>query len=109
MYVETCADPVLMFACPQEVCELDPWLWKVVLMLSFCFPASGSLVNLISVFASFDCWFLFFCGPQEVCHLDTCLWNLVLMLHFFFLPQFVCELINVCKTCSDAVLVFSCP
>jgi len=35
--VETCADAVLVFSCPQDVCELDPCLWKLVLMRSLCF------------------------------------------------------------------------
>src|SRR5258705_7312627 len=34
MSVETCADAVLVFSCPQSVCELDPCLWKRMLMLS---------------------------------------------------------------------------
>jgi len=41
MSVETCADAVLVFSCPQEVCELDPCLWTLVLMLSCVLLPSG--------------------------------------------------------------------
>jgi len=45
----TCADAVLVFSCPQLVCELDPCVWKLVLMLSLCIPAISWCVNLTHV------------------------------------------------------------
>jgi len=74
MSVETCSDTVLVFSCPQRVCELDPCLWKTC--------ADAVLV--------FSC-------PQEVCELDPCLWRLVLMLSFVFPALRMCvNLIHLC-------------
>ena len=74
MSVEACADVVLVFSCPQFVCELDPSLWRLV--------ADAVLV--------FSC-------PQDVCELDPCLWRLVLMLSLCFPALSRCvNLIHVC-------------
>src|SRR6266436_575754 len=97
--METCADAVLVFSCPQEVCELDACLWKHVLMLSLCFPALSSVgvcTCYMSVESCADAVLVFSC-PQLVCELDACLWKLVLMLSLCFPALRECvNLMHVC-------------
>src|SRR5258705_7168324 len=84
MSVETCADAVLVFSCPQEVCELNSCLWKLVLMLSLCFPALSWCVNLVHVCGNFCYSFPGFSFPQFVFELDSFLWKIVLILSLGF-------------------------
>src|SRR5882762_35810 len=99
MSVETCADAVLVFSCPQRVCELDPCLWKLVLMLSLCFPALRECVNLIIFVETCADDVLMFSFPQEVCELDPCLWKLVLMLSLCFPALRRC--VNLTLVCGN--------
>src|SRR6266404_2637934 len=101
MSVETCADAVLVFSCPQHVCDLDTCLWKLVLMLSLCFPALRRCVNLMHVCGTCADAVLVFSCPQDVCELDACLCNLVLMLSLCFPALSLCiNLMHVCgKLC----------
>src|SRR5258708_34615356 len=85
MSVETCADAVLVFSCPQRVCELDSCLCKLVLMLSLCFPALRECVNLIHVCAN-----LCPCCPCVFLHSDG-VWT---------------QSVSV-QTRSDTILVFT--
>src|SRR5258705_5072320 len=97
MSVETCADAVLVFSCPQYVCEPDPCLWTLVLMLSLCFPALRRFVNMIHVCGNIADAFLVVSCPQRVCNLDPCLWKLVLMLSLCFPALSTCvNFIHVC-------------
>src|SRR5258705_17743 len=112
MSVETGADAVLVFPCPQLVCECDPCLWRLVLMLSLCFPALSWCVNLIHVCGDlFLCYHCMFSCPQSVCELDPCLWRLVLMLSLCFPALSRCvTLIHVCGNlyrCCPCVFLLS--
>src|SRR6266436_2785857 len=97
MSVETCADAVLGVSSLQEVCEPDAYLWKLVLMLSLCFPALRMCVNLMDVCGTCADTDLVFSCPQEVFELDVCLWKLVLMLSLYFPALRLCvNLMYIC-------------
>src|SRR5260370_925213 len=97
MSLDISADVVLVFSSPQEVCELDPCLQNLVLMLSLCFLSSGCVLTLfMSLATCADAVHVFFC-PQFVCELDSYLWNLVLMLSLCFPALSLCvNLMHVC-------------